>query len=225
MSFRVSELQVLLGYAGRNKSGRKHELQARALNLLKNGCATPVQIKIKDLYRRRFPRRMITPTQYMSSNGGEPPPPSGPPPPYTSSMQLTAPPAHQLPSPLNPPPIPQQPIHPDVKYKHLPFYDSLGELLKPTGLSKYKQCRFVWVYDVCYVKLFKDFYHFNNFDLGYLFEPQQKSVAFLDFFFLLILLHIVLSPLQVLYSFYHTLKIKSQSFQSIFLVFLMLGSL
>ncbi|XP_072038191.1 E3 SUMO-protein ligase PIAS2-like isoform X2 [Amphiura filiformis] len=133
MSFRVSELQVLLGYAGRNKSGRKHELQARALNLLKNGCATPVQIKIKDLYRRRFPRRMITPPQFMPPGvNGEPPPPSGPPPPYSSSMQLTAPPAHQLPSPLNP--CPPQPIHPDVKFRSLPFYDPLGELLKPTGL-------------------------------------------------------------------------------------------
>ena len=31
MSFRVSELQVLLGFAGRTKSGRKHELLAKAL--------------------------------------------------------------------------------------------------------------------------------------------------------------------------------------------------
>ncbi|XP_071478228.1 E3 SUMO-protein ligase PIAS2-like isoform X2 [Diadema antillarum] len=67
MSFRVTELQVLLGYAGRNKSGRKHELQARALSLLKNNCSTPVQIKIKDLYRRRFPRRLVAPPAYLSS--------------------------------------------------------------------------------------------------------------------------------------------------------------
>uniref|UniRef100_H3BJ41 Protein inhibitor of activated STAT 3 n=1 Tax=Mus musculus TaxID=10090 RepID=H3BJ41_MOUSE len=33
MSFRVSELQVLLGFAGRNKSGRKHELLAKALSV------------------------------------------------------------------------------------------------------------------------------------------------------------------------------------------------
>ena len=39
MSFRVSELQVLLGFAGRNKSGRKHELLAKALHLLKSSCA------------------------------------------------------------------------------------------------------------------------------------------------------------------------------------------
>lgn len=42
MSFRVSELQMLLGTAGRNKSGRKHDLMSRALQLLKNGCSTVV---------------------------------------------------------------------------------------------------------------------------------------------------------------------------------------
>lgn len=34
-SFRVSELQMLLGYAGRNKTGRKTELQQRAVELLR----------------------------------------------------------------------------------------------------------------------------------------------------------------------------------------------
>ena len=37
MSFRVSELQVLLGFAGRNKSGRKQELVTRALTLVEKG--------------------------------------------------------------------------------------------------------------------------------------------------------------------------------------------
>jgi hypothetical protein len=50
LSFRVSELQMLLGFAGRNKSGRKPELQDRALELLQLH-STPVQIKIKDLYK------------------------------------------------------------------------------------------------------------------------------------------------------------------------------
>ncbi|PNI60829.1 PIAS2 isoform 12, partial [Pan troglodytes] len=49
-SFRVSELQVLLGFAGRNKSGRKHDLLMRALHLLKSGCSPAVQIKIRELY-------------------------------------------------------------------------------------------------------------------------------------------------------------------------------
>lgn len=34
------------------------------------------------------------------------------------------------------------PIHPDVKLKKLPFYDHLGELLKPSSLCKYFQ--FLW---------------------------------------------------------------------------------
>ena len=50
-SFRVSELQVLLGFAGRNKSGRKQELLQRALQLVERGCSTPIQIKIRELYR------------------------------------------------------------------------------------------------------------------------------------------------------------------------------
>jgi hypothetical protein len=50
LSFRVSELQMLLGFAGRNKSGRKTELQARAVELLRLR-STPVQMKIKDLYK------------------------------------------------------------------------------------------------------------------------------------------------------------------------------
>ena len=51
MTFRVSELQVLLGFAGRNKSGRKQDLMHRAIELVKKGCTTPVQIKIRELYR------------------------------------------------------------------------------------------------------------------------------------------------------------------------------
>ena len=54
-SFRVSELQMLLGFAGRNKNGRKHDLLMRALQLSKSGCSPVVQIKIRELYRRRFP--------------------------------------------------------------------------------------------------------------------------------------------------------------------------
>nr|CAD7260344.1 unnamed protein product [Timema shepardi] len=50
LSFRVSELQMLLGFAGRNKSGRKTELQARAVELLRLR-STPVQMKIKELYK------------------------------------------------------------------------------------------------------------------------------------------------------------------------------
>lgn len=54
MSFRVSELQVLLGYAGRNKTGRKTELLNRALQLVSRGASVPIQIKIRELYKYLF---------------------------------------------------------------------------------------------------------------------------------------------------------------------------
>lgn len=50
LSFRVSELQMLLGFAGKNRSGRKTELQQRALELLR-ARSHPIQQKIKDLYK------------------------------------------------------------------------------------------------------------------------------------------------------------------------------
>ena len=50
MTFRVSELQMLLGFAGRNKNGKKHELQARALELVQIR-STPMQAKIRELYK------------------------------------------------------------------------------------------------------------------------------------------------------------------------------
>lgn len=46
----MSELQMLLGFAGRNKSGRKTELQARALDLLRLG-SEPVYMKIRELFK------------------------------------------------------------------------------------------------------------------------------------------------------------------------------
>ncbi|XP_057261690.1 E3 SUMO-protein ligase PIAS2 isoform X3 [Pezoporus wallicus] len=151
-SFRVSELQVLLGFAGRNKSGRKHDLLMRALHLLKSGCSPAVQIKIKELYRRRYPRTIeglpdssaIRPAVFSldSSTSVEP--------------ELGAAAIHPLPStsvasqspssPVSPvllrntkshmqrPSSPIPPVHPDVQLKSLPFYDVLDVLIKPTSL-------------------------------------------------------------------------------------------
>merc|ERR1712130_535483 len=50
LTFRVSELQMLLGFAGRNQSGKKTELQDRALELLKLN-STPVQKRIRELFQ------------------------------------------------------------------------------------------------------------------------------------------------------------------------------
>ncbi|NXX43916.1 PIAS2 ligase, partial [Tricholaema leucomelas] len=162
-SFRVSELQVLLGFAGRNKSGRKHELLMRALHLLKSGCSPAVQIKIRELYRRRYPRIIEglsdlsaakAPVFNLESNplpvetdlavaGIHPFPstsvtpqsPSSP----VSPVLLQDPKTHfemQQPSP----PIP--PVHPDVQLKSLPFYDVLDVLIKPTSLVQSSIQRF-----------------------------------------------------------------------------------
>ncbi|KFV19593.1 E3 SUMO-protein ligase PIAS3, partial [Tauraco erythrolophus] len=60
MSCRVSELRVLPGFVGRNKSGRKHELLTEAL--LESGCIPAIPMKIKELYRRRFSRKILTPS-------------------------------------------------------------------------------------------------------------------------------------------------------------------
>ncbi|XP_038646398.1 E3 SUMO-protein ligase PIAS2 isoform X6 [Scyliorhinus canicula] len=153
-SFRVSELQVLLGFAGRNKSGRKHELLVRALHLLKSGCSPAVQIKIKELYRRRFPRTIesladlsaIKSSVFTLDNN------------LSADSELTSGIAHssastsatpQTSSPLvssvllheTKPNIEMQeaspsihPVHPDVQLKSIPFYDVLDVLIKPTSL-------------------------------------------------------------------------------------------
>ncbi|NXI58251.1 PIAS2 ligase, partial [Chloroceryle aenea] len=139
-SFRVSELQVLLGFAGRNKSGRKHDLLMRAMHLVKNGCSPAVQLKIRELYRHRYPRMMEglpdLPAVKAGVAGIHPLPstsvaaesPSSP----VSPVLLQDAKQHfemQQPSP----PIP--PVHPDVQLKSLPFYDVLDVLIKPTSLG------------------------------------------------------------------------------------------
>jgi len=49
MAFRVTELQTLLGQFNKNKNGRKNELQARALELVKVNNSV-IAGKIRELY-------------------------------------------------------------------------------------------------------------------------------------------------------------------------------
>ncbi|XP_029378238.1 E3 SUMO-protein ligase PIAS1 isoform X3 [Echeneis naucrates] len=149
MSLRVSELQVLLGYAGRNKHGRKHELLTKALHLLKAGCSPAVQMKIKELYRRRFPTKMVSPVDLaLPSVHSASSLPAG-----LAQLGFDS---HGAPSPLLPvsllgpkheltlPHLPSglHPVHPDVKLQRLPFYDVLDELIKPTSLASDNSQRF-----------------------------------------------------------------------------------
>ncbi|KAL1007661.1 hypothetical protein UPYG_G00089810 [Umbra pygmaea] len=168
MSLRVSELQVLLGYAGRNKHGRKHELLTKALHLLKAGCSPAVQMKIKELYRRRFPTKMISPSElalpgphHPASGGGGgviAALPAGlsqrayeghghggvPSPAALLPLSLLGPGKHEMGGLANhlPSSVSLHPVHPDVKLQRLPFYDMLDELIKPTSLASDNSQRF-----------------------------------------------------------------------------------
>jgi len=64
-SFRVSELQLLLGFAGRNKYGKKEELLSRALELVKIR-SSPLQAKIRELYKASQASQEI---EMMGPNG------------------------------------------------------------------------------------------------------------------------------------------------------------
>nr|XP_044998906.1 E3 SUMO-protein ligase PIAS2 isoform X7 [Jaculus jaculus] len=161
-SFRVSELQVLLGFAGRNKSGRKHDLLMRALHLLKSGCSPAVQIKIRELYRRRYPRTLegltdlsAIKSSVFSLDGSSSPvepdlavagihslpstsvTPHSPSSPVGSVLLQDTKPTFEM---QQPSPIP--PVHPDVQLKNLPFYDVLDVLIKPTSLVQSSIQRF-----------------------------------------------------------------------------------
>lgn len=160
-SFRVSELQVLLGFAGRNKSGRKHELLLRALHLLRSGCSPAVQIKIKELYRRRYPRTFnglqdlvalkSSIKSYFQIDSGatvvssDLPLQTG----HSDLLQqhlvgCDSPVFHESKPMMNmqqATPL-MAPVHPDVQMKSLPFYDVLDVLIKPSSLGTHAGQRF-----------------------------------------------------------------------------------
>jgi len=186
LSFRVSELQMLLGFAGRNKSGRKTELQARAVELLRLR-STPVQMKIKDLYKsiQQGQASGLVPLQQQQQQQQQQPqsnPAAGaslssnaaasaagrdlqtvdnsamqqhPQPQQRSTVYQQAGYTGQGPDrqmqtargmypnnmyqyqPKASPPASaasSYPVHPDVRLKRLPFFDLMGELLKPSSL-------------------------------------------------------------------------------------------
>uniref|UniRef100_UPI00358FA7FE E3 SUMO-protein ligase PIAS1-like n=1 Tax=Myxine glutinosa TaxID=7769 RepID=UPI00358FA7FE len=141
LSFRVSELKMLLGYAGWIKSGRKQELLTRALQLLRVGSSPAVQLKIKELYWRRLPRHRRRPAE-LSSPSSHPPPAipviiprlgeEGGGAPRTRRGPVNELSRAELVSPRYPTNV--HPVHPDVRLKRLPFYDMLDELVKPSSL-------------------------------------------------------------------------------------------
>ncbi|KAG8127043.1 hypothetical protein E2320_022198 [Naja naja] len=152
MSFRVSDLQMLLGFVGRSKSGLKHELVTRALQLVQFDCSPELFKKIKEIYETRYAK---------TSEPGQPPQQQSLPPPPTPQHRPTSE-ALSIHSSydrnsavtrtgLSTTPnidysslygkylnglgrLPVKPVKPEVRLVKLPFYTILDELLKPTEL-------------------------------------------------------------------------------------------
>ncbi|KFM70226.1 E3 SUMO-protein ligase PIAS2, partial [Stegodyphus mimosarum] len=152
MNFRVSDLQVLLGFAGRNKTGKKQELQGRALDLVKIKSPA-VDMKVRELHNRRYHHMLATrnyerqdrPVNDHSVPHYEPAVNNN----YAVHCNTSVRPAsvNQGPSSsysanaksyLQPmsaqSALPRFDAYPDVKFKDLPFYDVLYVLIRPTSL-------------------------------------------------------------------------------------------
>jgi len=150
MSFPVSELTMLLSFAGRSRSGRKTELQSRALELTKLRSA-PINAKVRELYRSiqqqtamamgqsppELPSTAYLPSSSRTGSSSQmSPSKSG----YSAADIERAAlqarnqsystglsgyaPAYSAKSTI--PSSPSFPIHPDVRLKKLPFFDSLA---------------------------------------------------------------------------------------------------
>uniref|UniRef100_A0A8C9G3W6 SAP domain-containing protein n=1 Tax=Pavo cristatus TaxID=9049 RepID=A0A8C9G3W6_PAVCR len=139
-SFRVSDLQMLLGFVGRSKSGLKHELVTRALQLVQFDCSPEVFKKIKELYETRYAKK--------SSEAAQPqrPPEALPIPSSYDRGSAVARTSISTPS-IDYPALygkylnglgrlPPKAVKPEVRLVKLPFYTTLDELLKPTELGE-----------------------------------------------------------------------------------------
>ncbi|KAJ6654487.1 hypothetical protein lerEdw1_006908 [Lerista edwardsae] len=144
MSFRVSDLQTLLGFVGRSKSGLKHELVTRALQLVQFDCSPELFKKIKEIYETRYakPSDLVQTPQ---------PPPQHRPLPEALSLHSSYDRSNAVARTAISTPnidypalygkylnglgrLPVKPVKPEVRLVKLPFYTILDELLKPTEL-------------------------------------------------------------------------------------------
>ncbi|XP_077320090.1 E3 SUMO-protein ligase PIAS3 [Lithobates pipiens] len=160
MSFRDSALQYFLDFTDTDESRCEPELLAKAFLPVKSGSTPSSPMKIKELYRRRYPRKILNSadlTMLHVQAGALPNTASlaqgslchlG----YDNSAMAAGVPSSMLPplpmlSPKQEPDIqhlspPILPVHPDVKMKRLPFYDVYDELIKPTTLASTNTQRF-----------------------------------------------------------------------------------
>ncbi|MEE6487720.1 hypothetical protein FKM82_015001 [Ascaphus truei] len=143
MSFRVSDLQMLLGYVGRSKSGLKHELVTRALQLVQFDCSPEVFKKIKELYETRYAKKG---SEVAPAAPAQTPPAHRVPDPQSYDHGASSPRTSLAPSNTDYPGLygkqlnglsklpPKVTAKPEVRLIKLPFYDVVDELLKPTEL-------------------------------------------------------------------------------------------
>ncbi|XP_038624073.1 E3 SUMO-protein ligase PIAS4-like [Tachyglossus aculeatus] len=135
MSFRVSDLQMLLGFVGRSKSGLKHELITRALHLVQFECSPEVFKKIKELYEARYIKTNSAHSHQSRDNFAKNST-------YDQSSRISRM-VVSAPSISNPViygkylndlgQLPSE-VKPEVQLVELPFFSTLDELLKPTEL-------------------------------------------------------------------------------------------
>lgn len=141
MSFRVSDLQMLLGFVGRSKSGLKHELVTRALQLVQFDCSPELFKKIKELYETRYAKKSSEPTP-------QPHRPLDPLAMHSAYDRASSVPRTPLTGPNIDYPVlygkylnglgrlPAKTLKPEVRLVKLPFFNMLDELLKPTELGE-----------------------------------------------------------------------------------------
>ncbi|XP_018425580.1 PREDICTED: E3 SUMO-protein ligase PIAS3 [Nanorana parkeri] len=156
----VSGLHIVPGFHSRNKCERHHKLLPKAFHLVRSGFNASILMKIKELYRRRYPRKILNSgdlTMLHMQAGAMPS--AGPltqgtvchmgydTGTMTASVSSSIMSPMPLLSPKHEPDIqhlspPIHPVHPDVKMKRLPFYDVYDELIKPTTLASTNSQRF-----------------------------------------------------------------------------------
>jgi len=139
LAFRMNELQTLMVYAGRSKTGKKTDLQNRAIELVRLN-SPDINSKIRELSNQMYKSLGTAPSvnPYSSS--------------FSDSSTTTSPsrtstytnPYHD-PIPNEPPSSNHHlvyPTYPDVTLKDLPFYKIEDSLLKPCSLQPNGNARF-----------------------------------------------------------------------------------